>query len=215
MSSLIYPNTLPGLTFDSVREPNWATGIQTAVSKKESRLAYMQYPVYRFELTYELLRDYVTPSDLRALWGLFSAMQGRFDTFLYSDPTFNTVTDEKFGWAWDGAGGGGTLCDGSRSVFQLIANYQNPAGPGLPDLIQNLNGTPTIKDNGIVVAPANYTINGQGVVSFAPTPLAGHTLTWSGGFYYRCRFENDNMSLTQFMNKFWKSKTVSFQSIKL
>lgn len=206
MSSLIYPNNLPGLMFDNSKAPIWKNARQQALSGKESRLAYMQYPLYRFELQYEFLRDNVSPSEFKALAGLYNAMGGDFDTFLYTDPTFNTVTLEPFGTG-----------DGSTVAFQLVAKWQNVGGPGGADIVQNLNGTPSIYKNGVLQTGGgvNYTLGATGIVTFTSAPAAALPLTWTGSFYYRCRFEDGTLPLSQFMANFWKTKTVAFQSIKL
>lgn len=206
MTSLVYPASLPGLMFDSARVPIFKNARQQALSGKESRLAYMQYPLWRFELTYEFLRDNIATSDLKALAGLYLACLGDYDTFLYTDPVYNTVAAEPFGT------GDGT----TTGPFQLIATWQNAGGPGTPDLIQNLNGTPQIFKAGVLqTVVTNYTISPTGVVTFVSAPAAAAALTWTGSFYYRCRFEQSELSLVQFMQKFWKTKAIAFQSIKL
>ncbi|HZR02412.1 MAG TPA: DUF2460 domain-containing protein [Burkholderiales bacterium] len=205
MSSFVYPATLPGLTYNNLRTPIWNTGLQEALSGKESRIAYRRYPLYRFELQYEFLRNNVTPNDLKALWGLFNAVQGKYDTFLYTDPHFNSVTNEPFGTG-----------DGSTHDFQLVATYQNAGGPGISEIIQNLNGSPVIKDNGVTkTLTTDYTLGPTGLVHFITAPTSGHALTWTGSFYYRCRFDDDEMPLMQFMSQLWKTQTVVLRTIKL
>lgn len=384
MSAFIYPSNLPGLTFDNVRSVITKTGRQEAVSGKESRIGYMQYPLYRFDLVYELLRDNLATSELKALWGLYEAMLGTFDTFLFTDPAFNAVTAEPFGTG-----------DASTVAFQLIAKYRNAGGPGLAQLIQNLNGAPqifrqdwqgnqlmyatprtnlctngqtpggtgwsastggtataptittgfapgpdsvaaratrlqanqgagaTFSDFSLMTAPAysavngsnyihsvwiksntgssqtvylahsgagaiaitattswqrfpcpwvasstgpinphigtrgticpggnvldilvayeqlelvaggittptsyinttsaqvtftDYTLGPTAIITFTIAPLMNAALTWTGAFYYRCRFEEDELSVTQFMQSWWKTKTVTIRSIKL
>lgn len=205
MSGLIYPASLPGLAWDSVRTPIFKTGVQEAVSGKESRNSYTAYPTFQFDLQYEFLRNNISVSEMKALAGLFSSMRGRWDTFLYSDPTYNTVVDEPFG-----------VGDGTTTQFQLTATFQNAGGPGLPELIQNLNGTAVIKKATVVQAqPAACSIGATGVVTFVTAPAAAAALTWSGSFYYRCRFLEDKLPLQQFMFDFWKTRTVSLKSIKL
>ena len=139
MSSLVYP-TLPGVTFNSIRAPQWTTGVQTAVSRKQTTIAYQQYPVIKYTLIYEFLRDTpypnVTTSEIKALFGLFMQMQGRYDTFLYTDPEFNSVT------LWNYAVG-----NGSQVLFPVTAIYENVGGPGVAELIQNFNGTPSFYIN--------------------------------------------------------------------
>src|SRR5277367_1019719 len=98
MSSLVYPSPTqtPGIMYDSVRSPSFHTGVQPALSGKESRIAYQVYPIMNWELSYEVLRDYVNPSELKSLFGLYTQLGGRWDTCLYSDPVFNNVTNMPF-----------------------------------------------------------------------------------------------------------------------
>jgi uncharacterized protein (TIGR02217 family) len=209
MSSLVYPSsaTLPGITYNSIRAPSFKTGIQTALSGKESRIQYQQYPIMTWTLIYELLRDYVTPSEYKALNGLFMQLAGQWDTCLYTDPLFNTVTAMQFGTG-----------DGTTTTFQVTAVYENTGGPGTNELIQNFNGTPTILVNGVSqTLGVAYTISGSGIVTF----LAGHipgaaaVIAWTGAFYYRVRFEDDSLDFTQFMNQFWEVKKVKLRQVKL
>lgn len=58
MSNLIFPNYLPGILFTPRKAPTFNTGVHPAVTGKESRLSYRAYPLYQWELSYELLRDY-------------------------------------------------------------------------------------------------------------------------------------------------------------
>lgn len=131
MSSLVYPANLPGLTFGSTRSPVFNTGLQQALSSKESAIAYQQYPMMEFELQYEFLRDDITPSQFQALVGLFMAVGGKYDSFLYVDPVFNTVVNMQFG-----------VTDGTTLTYQTTATYQNVGGPGGAEIIQNFNGVP-------------------------------------------------------------------------
>lgn len=205
MSSWGYPTNLPGLKFDSERTPIFRTGVQSAVSFKESRLSYALFPVFEFSLQYELLRHDTTPSDLRNIVGFFGEHRGRWDTFLYNDPTYNTVVDEPFG-----------VGDGVTTQFQLVAKFGNATSYALTELIQNLGAAPTIKKAGVTqTVTTHYTISGTGVVTFVTAPAAAEALTWSGSFYYRCRFVDDHLTTTEFMNKLWATKQVKLRSIKL
>ncbi len=208
MTSFVYPS-LPGLTYDVTRTPMWHTEKQVALSGKRSTLAYMQYPLIHFELIYSLLRDDITTSDLKALVGLFNACQGSFDTFLFTDPDFNTFTStnqQQFG-----------VGDGTAGPFQLVAYFQNSGGPGYGEIIQNLHGTPVLYDNASIITSSNYSIGATGLVTFGAGhfPVAGHTLTWSGSFYYRCAFDEDTLQLTKFMSQWWAVKKVPFTTVKL
>lgn len=210
MSSQVYP-TLQGLTYPVKRSYVWKTGYQEALSGKQSAIAYRQYPLVHYELAYDILRDGSTPSEIKTLVGLYNLMRGRWDTFLFSDPDFNTITSANA--AQFGAFGTG---DGSTLIFQLIALYQVSGGPGQPELVQNLNGTPVLYDNGSIISAANYSIGATGIVTFGAghAPASSHALTWSGSFYYRCRFDDDSIEWKK-ESKQWWSASVEFTSVKL
>ena len=178
---MLYPNNILGLTFTGTRRPIWNTARRQAQSGKETRVALRQFPLIHFELNYELLRDDVTVSDLKALVGLFNSTQGKFGTFLFTDPDFNTVTAQPFGTS-----------DGSTTTqYQLVATYANASGPGYAEKIENLNVFPPTQlfDNGTLIQGASYSIGPTGLVQFTSPPAAGHALTWTGSFYYRCAFD--------------------------
>jgi len=203
MTSLVFP-VLPGLTFGNRRVPMWRTGAFEALSGKESRIAYRRYPLIRFEMNFEFLRDNLTVSELKTLVGLFNACQGQYDSFLFTDPEFNSVTLENFGTG-----------DGATLTHQLIARYQNTGGPGYAERIQNLNGAPSIFKNGVLqTTPTNYSLGPTGIITWVTAPAAGQALTWTGNFYYRCRFLDDEIVPVRFMNKWWEMP-VAFRSIAL
>ena len=92
----------------------------------------------------------VRVSDLKSMFGMFSQMLGQYDTFLYQDPDFNSVTLQPF-----------AVGNGSSTTFNLTATYQPGAeiaqflygltnqppvvGPaGAPEWIQNTIGAPVL-----------------------------------------------------------------------
>lgn len=205
MSAYVYPSTLRGLTFGNIRTPMFKTNAQEAITGKESRQSLSIYPQFRFNLQYEWLDDIASTSDLKTLVGFFGYHRGAYDSFLYTDPTYNSVTAQLFGTG-----------NGTTTAFQLIATYGNSALPGTTEIVQNLNGAPSIYDNGSLRStPTHYSIGPTGIVTFVSPPVSGHLLTWTGSFYYRCRFMDDDMDFEQFMYRFWAAKKVSFKSIKL
>jgi uncharacterized protein (TIGR02217 family) len=203
MSSTVFP-TLLGISYPYVRTPRWRTGKQEALSGKESVISYRQWPLPRWELNYEFLRDDITVSDLKAIVGLFNACKGSFDTFLYFDPDFNAATTENFGTG-----------DGTTTQFQLTVTYKNAGGPGAPERVQNLNGAPQIFKAGVLqTVTTNYTIGPTGIVTFVSAPAAAAALTWTGSFFYRCRFNEDEILTSKFMSKWWELP-LSFRAIAL
>lgn len=201
MSSFVLPN-FPGLMFPIGRSTTYKTLTDLSLAKQSANLALQQYPVHSYDLKYELLRDNVSPSEIKAIVGLFNYCRGRFDSFLYSDPVFNTVTAEQFG-----------VGNGVTKDFQILATFKIAGGVGAPDIIQNFNGTPSFFDNGSPAGTA--TLGPTGILSFSSPPAGGHILTWTGGFYQRCHFLDDMLETQQFMNKLWQIDSLKFESILL
>jgi hypothetical protein len=189
VSSTLFP-TLPGLAFPVKREVTYKTLNDESLSRRVGALALQQYAVRQWALPFSVLRDNLSPSELRTLHGFFNSLRGRYDSFLYLDPIYNTVTVEPFGTG-----------DGLTRAFQMIATFKNAGGPGGPDIIQNFVSLPTLFING--GAPSPYVLGPSGIVTFTTAPSPGDKLTWSGSFYYRCHFMDDTMELTQFMNQLW------------
>jgi hypothetical protein len=65
--------TINTLAWSVIKAPNWATRIQRAVSGRELRVSDYANPIYKFTLTYEVLRSSV---DVRAGVGVGPAYYG-------------------------------------------------------------------------------------------------------------------------------------------
>jgi hypothetical protein len=213
MSSLIFPYNTPGIQFDYLRYYVPATLVQQAMSGIASTLALRAFPLVHFEYSFEFLQDSnggPAPLGLQNLVGFMNQVGGRFDTFLHSDPDFNTITPA------DAAVLGifGVVTSGVTS-YQLLATYQNAGGPGAAELVQNLNGAPILYANGTTISPSTYTIGATGIVTFIELPTVGATLTWSGSFFYRCRLDDDHYDVTKIMKGLWKLEKIAFTSMTL
>ena len=193
MSSNIFPD-LAGLSWERKKTPIWSTKIQKTSSGKEMRSSYFSYPLYQFSLAYEVLRE-TGEAELQSILGLFNKVQGSFDTFLYTDPNDNAVTAQQFG-----------VGDGVTTKFQLVRTYAGYVEP-----VKAINGTPLVYKNG--VATTLFTISG-GYITFATAPTSGQILTWTGNFYFVCRFLQDSIEFNQFLNNLWNAKKVEFVSVK-
>lgn len=195
MSNAVFP-TLIGQSWPFVMAPEFSTKVQRAVSGREYRAAYMQYPLYTFTLYYEVLRDAASFEELQELLGFFLARQGSFDNFLFTHPSDNAVVAQNFGT--------GTV--GGQTVFPLIRTY-GAGGFTANDLVQNVNAITYIKDAGVTIAQGagagKYTIDSLGNVTFGTAPASGDALTWAGSYYYRCRFTKDTQDFSQLMSGLW------------
>lgn len=65
-----------------------------------------------------------------------------------------------------------------------------------------------------VAGDQGYTISPSGVVTFSAAPPNGIALAWSGSFYRRCRFVEDQIELEKFMAKLWSLGKLEFLSVK-
>ena len=130
MSNAIFP-TLPGLQWDVKKTPQWSTKVQQSAGGKELRASYFSYPIYKYTLAYDVLRQVSAFQELQTLAGFFSARQGKYDSFLFQDPNDNAVPFASDTFPTHGFGAG----DGSTTAFQL---QRTAAGPRNAD---GLSGT--------------------------------------------------------------------------
>lgn len=195
MSDAVFP-VLPGLKWNIKRTPSWKTLSAESVSGKEIAVALMAYPRRSYSLSYEVLRAGAL-AELETLEGFFNLRRGRFDTFLYSDPDDYTVTDQAFGTA-----------TGTTAPFQLIRTRG-----GFTEPVRALNGVPGIKVAGVAQTEGvDYTRSATGLI----TPLSAWTgaLTWSGTYYWRCRFLRDESEFDQFLKDLWQLQRIDFRTVK-
>lgn len=201
MSNIVFP-VMPGLSWSVLKAPSTRTLIHQAVSGKELRLSLMSNPLWAFTLTYELLRAGSPFTEYQQLLSFWLDRSGAYDSFLYTDPSDNSVTAQSFGTG-----------NGSTTTFQLLRSIY---GGGFLEAVQNVNGAPSIYINGVLkTVTTDYTIGSTGIVTFVTAPAAAAALTWTGSFYYRVRFKQDTAEFEEFVNNFWLLKKLELQSIKL
>lgn len=198
MSNAVFPS-LPGLAWPIGKTPMWKTPLQRAASGREVRIALQTYPLWRFTLSFNLLRSGTRAgqayTEYQTLADFYLARQGSYDSFLFDDASDDSVTDMPFGTG-----------DGNTAAFQLARTLK---ASGFAEPVMNLNGSVTnVKSNGNTVNPANYSVSSSGLVTFNSAPAANAALTWTGAYYYRARFEEDERDFEQFMNQLWQSGSV-------
>ena len=193
MSNAIFPTSLPGMTLVTSIAPRFSTKIQSAISGRETRAAFMSYPLWDITFNFELLRSDST-AELDQMMGFFLQMKGSFDNFLVTVPEDNVVTDMNFG-----------IGNGSQVAFQLTRTC-GAGGFGFVEPVQNVQTITNVKING--VATTAYTINSSGLITFTTAPASSAVITWTGSYYYRCRFTQDTASFDRFMNNLWELKKI-------
>lgn len=196
MSNAILP-TLRGLTYPVEKTPIWKTKTQTHVSGKETRLGYWSYPLWQWQVSYDVLRSDSVNLELQQLVGFFNARQGAYDDWLFNDPDDNSVTAQAF-----------AIGDGTTRVFQLNRTYG-----GWNEPVRATNTVTSVTINGSPTGA--YTLNQfTGVITFTTAPAAAAVLAWTGTYYWRVRFMDDQTTVSKFMNAFWENRGLTFQSIK-
>lgn len=194
MSNVLLP-TLPGLTWNTKKTPELNTGVQRSVNLSELRASFSSTPVWNFTREYELLRDDTMHNELQQLLGFFLARYGAWDSWLFLDADDGAATLMSFGTG-----------DGGTTAFQLKRSMGV-----FSEAVSNIAASPSIYKAGVLqTVMTDYAINATGLVTFVSAPANGAALTWSGTYYFRCRFKEDMLEFEQFMSKLWDAKTVEF-----
>lgn len=67
---------LPGQAVAVTKAPLWSTQVIRTASGRERRTAYWPYPLWQFELQYEVIRHRPTTAELMALWEFKHTLRG-------------------------------------------------------------------------------------------------------------------------------------------
>jgi uncharacterized protein (TIGR02217 family) len=195
VSDIIFPN-LAGLSITKRRTAQWSTDVKTSVSGRRLAIQHWSYPVWRYALSFEVLREAEGLTELRQVVGLFNRVAGRADTFLFDDEDDNAVTAEVFG-----------LGTGSQASFQLTRTFG-----GFVEPVRALKAGVVLYANGVSV-PGTLNL-ATGVATYTTAPAAGAVLSWTGGFYWRCRFDDDELDAERFLRRMWSAKKINFTTDK-
>jgi uncharacterized protein (TIGR02217 family) len=163
------------------KSPNFNTVRQKGPAGVNAAIALKPFCTWDFEFSLDHItgHEHTAASVVAQMLGTFMATAGGASPFLFADPQDNAVTGAQFGKG-----------DGTSKSFQLSRNIY-----GYPDIIQNLNGTPSIYVAGTLTPPAS--ISATGIVTFTAAPASGAVLTWTGSFFYACRFAEDTIDATR------------------
>jgi len=196
MSNAFFP-TLVGLTYSVMRNPVWATQVRDSASGRQYTLGKRLYPLWHFKLPFEILRASGGWTEWQQMVGFINARRGRYDDFLYLDPQDCTATAQGFGTG-----------DGVSTTFALVRSLGGAVEP-----VGGVNtGTVVVNVNG---SPTGVTFSADlSQVTFAAPPSVGAVLTWSGQFYFRCRFLQDEITFEQFMQNMYTAKSVEFRTFR-
>lgn len=200
---LLFPaSAFNGMTLDLKRTPTFDTDIQKAVSGRETATSWQEFPIWKFELTWEFLnndpnvqssysQDNTNYTDTERLLGFYIQCRGQFQPFYLrlADLTRKN-SDSQVQGQLVGVG------DGVTTNFQLVRSLGAAYEP-----IQNLDteGPQAVYLNG---APQNagWAMNATtGILSFASAPAAGVKISADFSWFYLCRFDADTMDIDNLM----------------
>lgn len=112
---------LRGLGWSTHKKPEFNTGRSTSAAGHEITTAYMQYPRWEFNLTYDILRDEDAPeTDLKTILGFFCQRQGSYDAFAFEDPSDFEAVDQAIATA-----DGGTV---QWPFLRTLGGFTEPVG---------------------------------------------------------------------------------------
>lgn len=209
MSNLIFPtfngggtgNTGWNYTWPIKKSPKFNTTIQTPASGRgELRIANQTFPLWNFIYDISYLKGDAqgTNSAWQRLVGFYMAVQGSASSWLFLDPFDNQVTNQTIG-----------VGDG---VTKQFAFYRQLTSNGGLDLLQNFVSTPTVFNAGVPTAA--FTTDPFGNLNFTAAPAAGHVISFTGNFYFRCRFDEDTWStMEETLYQIWEMGELKFSSV--
>lgn len=188
----VFPR-LPGLAWPVKKTAIVKTLRRQSLSGRETRLAFMRYPRYAFELSY----NYLTQDHVEQLVGFYAAVATTAAEFFFdAGPGDNAVERAGFG-----------VGDGATTTFELMHSiggwFAEPVGGSFgarSAFVANADAAATFSD-------------ADNTVTFDAAPTAGAALQWTGNYYYRVVFDDDSQGVEQFLSQIYESKTVRLKSV--
>lgn len=194
MSLAVFPS-LDGLEWNINRRSDFKTSIFEALSGKESRVKLRQTPKTTFKLSYEFLIEDNTEQQMTQLLSFMYNRCGSYGAFLYEDVNDCSVSNHYCGLS---AG------SGASNPFQLTRTQGE-----LTEAVENLNGEPMIYVNGNLQDTSVYSLTDTGLITFT-NPTKDQAISWTGRYYYRCRFVQDGYDFTQLMKDLHECREIEF-----
>lgn len=181
MSNDVFPS-LPGIALERDHEVEFDNIVRRAASGKRYAMGKRLYPVRRWMLRYNFLRERAGRTELQQLQGFFERRHGNLDDFLFRDrEVYQITTPQIFATG-----------DGTTRRFRLVRSrggFLEPIGYA-PAATVRVNGTPTTA----------FTLDNDGWLEFTTAPALNAVCDWTTAlFYFRVAFVKPSMSFTQFV----------------
>lgn len=200
MSNEIFNSICPEAQFDSPFDEKalWKTIISPTEGGREYRYQKWRYP----KRSWNIIADARNESEINAIWEFYMRMNGAAESFLFENPNDNPVTSDVFATG-----------DGVNTVFYLGNKFRLPTGDayiasGTLDITKSVGGT------GSYLPYSSYSMDYTiGRVLASPAVPSGDVLKADYRFYYRARFQEDELSRRQFATALWSSELKLIQVI--
>ena len=199
MSNLLFP-TLRGLTYPIGKTPHWNTITQESVSGVKKFLQCYSYPYYTFNLSFSYLSDdNLRTDDVHSLMSFYNKLGGAGQDFLFADPLFedNRCVKQVFG-----------VGDGEKTTFRLLHQYGTFVEP-----VFGIANKPRIFINDVETTA--FTWDETGLITFDSAPANNAKVAWTGRWFYRCHFQNDEAEFQQIFYGGWSLEELVLESVKL
>lgn len=202
----IFP-TLIGLGFSWVKRPVFYNANVRSGSGWNVRLAYAETPTWEWDLTYDVLTDPSSTSDLKKLLGFYIGMNADLIPFLFLDPDDHSVMAQAIG-----------TTDGTTTTWTLPRTYGS-GSVGVENIgYVNLGPAFNIYLGGVLQSGSAYsvltTIPGNQQVRFTSAPTTGQAITGDYSYYYYAHFKDSTDDFEKFMNQFWTVKKLTLESLR-
>ena len=192
--------TLPGISWPVKRTAVVSTSRHESVGGKRTLLPLRSTPRWEWELSFDMLRsapyNLGSFTELETLLAFYVGQSTAGTCFNYLDAEDNSVATQGFG-----AG------DGATTAFQLVR-----ARGGFSEPVYAPAAGYTIYVAGVAKTLGTDYTQSKGVITFATAPAASAALTWTGQFYWLCRFTDDTFEETRFSLGLHEAKSLKFAS---
>ena len=194
------PDVLPffrGREWTSEKAAIFMTTTRRAANGREVRQSLQETVQWRWKLSHSFLRDLAAKPELQRLFGFYCSREGRYGFFFFNDPDELATANYQFGTG-----------NGTQTIFVL----KRPVGSGsniVAEPVRAFWNQPVVTVNGVFTP---VTVAPWGAVTFAAPPANNAILRWSGQHLHVCRFEDDELSLSQFAKSFWSQDGFEFVS---
>jgi len=201
------------------KSPIYNTVLQkTACNRGNASASLTPFRSFAFEFDLDAVQgnEALLTSVTEQFNGVLALCCGRAGTFLFTDAQDNAVTQANSGMLNVTPGAAFPMSpngDGVSTQFQLARSIGGVAW----DIIQQLNGTPKIYINDVQTYAFSIS---NGLVTFNPSvevPPNNASLTWSGSYYYLCRFDEDTVNAVRMFTTnsgadLWNVDSIKFTS---